>query len=164
MAAGPTYTPIASTTLGSAAASITFSSISGSYTDLFLVFTGGTATSSMDVAYQVNGDTGSNYSSTYILNYGSSVSSGRESGATYATVGTLTERFGIGTLNFMSYSSSTTYKTAVGSNFGNTDYKTATSSTLWRSTAAITSISIINLQSRQFATGSTLALYGIKAA
>jgi hypothetical protein len=31
-----TYTPIATTTLGSAAASYTFSSISGTYTDLVL--------------------------------------------------------------------------------------------------------------------------------
>jgi hypothetical protein len=35
-----TYEPIATTTLGSAAASVTFSSISGSYTDLVLVVTG----------------------------------------------------------------------------------------------------------------------------
>ena len=33
-----TYEPIATTTLGSAASTITFSSISGSYTDLILVF------------------------------------------------------------------------------------------------------------------------------
>ena len=32
-----TYEPIATTTLGSAAASVTFSSISGSYTDLVLI-------------------------------------------------------------------------------------------------------------------------------
>jgi hypothetical protein len=34
MAAGNTYTPLATQTLGSAAASVTFSSISGAYTDL----------------------------------------------------------------------------------------------------------------------------------
>jgi hypothetical protein len=37
MAAGNTYTPLATQTLGSAAASVTFSSISGAYTDLVLV-------------------------------------------------------------------------------------------------------------------------------
>ena len=36
MAAGRTYTPIATQTLGSAAASVTFSSIPGTYTDLVL--------------------------------------------------------------------------------------------------------------------------------
>ena len=37
MAAGATYEPIATNTLGSAAASVTFSGISGSYTDLILI-------------------------------------------------------------------------------------------------------------------------------
>ena len=37
MAAGSTYTPLATNTLSSSSASITFSSISGSYTDLVLV-------------------------------------------------------------------------------------------------------------------------------
>ena len=36
MAAGRTYEPIATTTLGSNATSVTFSNISGSYTDLVL--------------------------------------------------------------------------------------------------------------------------------
>ena len=40
MAAGSTYTPIATTTLGSAQADVTFSSISGSYTDLVLIIGG----------------------------------------------------------------------------------------------------------------------------
>jgi hypothetical protein len=35
-----TYEPIATTTLGTAAASVTFSSISGAYTDLVLVCNG----------------------------------------------------------------------------------------------------------------------------
>jgi len=39
MAAGKTYEPIATTTLSSSAATITFSSISGSYTDLVFVST-----------------------------------------------------------------------------------------------------------------------------
>ena len=39
MAAGATYEPIATQTLASAAASITFSSIAATYTDLRLVLT-----------------------------------------------------------------------------------------------------------------------------
>ena len=55
-----TYIPIASQTLGSAAASITFSSISSSYTDLRIVFTGHSS-SGGNLACQTNGYTGGSY-------------------------------------------------------------------------------------------------------
>jgi hypothetical protein len=60
MAAGNTYVAIAEQTLGTAAASVTFSSISGTYTDLVLVVTG-TMTGGPDIRcyMQFNGDTGS---------------------------------------------------------------------------------------------------------
>jgi hypothetical protein len=59
-----TYEKIATTTLGSTTATVTFSSISGAYTDLVLVerlvksITGG----SLQVRF--NSDTGTNYSAT----------------------------------------------------------------------------------------------------
>ena len=40
MAAGNTYVALATQTLGSATATVTFSSISGAYTDLVLVYNG----------------------------------------------------------------------------------------------------------------------------
>jgi len=63
-----TYEPIATTTLSSAQSSVTFSSISGSYTDLVLVFSD-VKLSSGDSAIDIqvgNGsvDTSSNYSFT----------------------------------------------------------------------------------------------------
>jgi hypothetical protein len=68
----PTYTPIATTTLGTAAASVTFSSISGSYTDLVLIIAG--VQSVADVPYiQFNSDTATNYSRTQLSGDGSSV-------------------------------------------------------------------------------------------
>ena len=64
MAAGSTYTPIATTTLSSAQSSVTFSSL-GSYTDIILVYAGtGTSTDTQGIRFQVNGDTGTNYSNT----------------------------------------------------------------------------------------------------
>ena len=57
-----TYTPIATQTLGSAAASVTFSSIPQGYTDLVLVdnvkSASGAGDSELDVRF--NGDSGSN--------------------------------------------------------------------------------------------------------
>ena len=71
MPAGRTYTPLARTTLSSAAASVTFSNISGSYTDLVLVVS---TISVNGTAYMtVNSDTGTNYSRTFMYGTGSSV-------------------------------------------------------------------------------------------
>ena len=52
MAAGNTYVALATNTLGSAAASVTFSSISAAYTDLVLVFAGTTVTTANNLSLQ----------------------------------------------------------------------------------------------------------------
>ena len=77
MAAGNTYVAIAEQTLGSAAASVTFSSISGAYTDLVLVSVAGTTTGAPNTFLQLNGDTSTNYSITAIIGDGTSATSGR---------------------------------------------------------------------------------------
>jgi len=81
-----TYEKIATTTLGSAAASITFSSISSAYTDLRLVFvakstTGGSAIANARLTY--NSDNGTNYSRTTLGGNGSATSSYQNSNNTY---------------------------------------------------------------------------------
>ncbi len=81
-----TYEKIATTTLGSAALSVTFSSISASYTDLVLIVDGSTASAS-GLALQFNGDTGNNYSDTYIYGDGSSAASGRNSNVSGTYIG-----------------------------------------------------------------------------
>jgi hypothetical protein len=60
-----TYEKIATSTLGSTASDVTFSSISGSYTDLVLIVNETCSTGS-GLNVQFNSDTGSNYSSTYM--------------------------------------------------------------------------------------------------
>jgi len=68
-----TYTLIASNTLGSGTATVTFSSIPGTYTDLILVCglpATGTANNSDGLRFQLNSDTGSNYSATWLTNSG----------------------------------------------------------------------------------------------
>jgi hypothetical protein len=162
MAAGSTYTPIATQTLGSSAASVTFSSISGSYTDLIIVNSG---TSSGDTSYklQFNGDTGSNYSTTYLYGDGNSTTSGRSSNANSIVAmsrsGTTT---GNGTTQIMNYSNTTTNKTVIGRG-GTAAAIVIEAVGLWRSTAAITSI-VITPESGTIDAGSTFTLYGIAAA
>jgi len=163
-----TYTPLATTTLGANAASVTFSSISGSYTDLVLIAQGqGTVE---NYAYMTfNSDTGSNYSNTILTGTGTSAVSTRNSNVTkiYLTpyYGTFyTDFSNITICNILNYSNSTTYKTSlIRAGRASTGGGTEASVGLWRSTSAITRIDI-TASTGNFVTGSTFTLYGIKAA
>ena len=72
-----TYEPIATTTLGSAASSITFSSIAGTYTDLRVVFTPQGATAGVSAYLEFNGISTTTYSETYLQGNGTTASSGQ---------------------------------------------------------------------------------------
>lgn len=161
-----TYTPIATTTLASAAASYTFSSISGSYTDLIIVYNGKYASASGQMGVQINGDTGTNYSNTYLYGSGSAASSGRDTGNTGMVLG-FTASANVDNmvlLQFMNYSNATTYKTVLSRSNTATSEGISANVGLWRNTAAITSIKLYVYPSYNFVAGSTFTLYGIKAA
>ena len=173
MAAGSTYTPIATNTLGTAAPSITFSRISGSYTDLVLVTNSAAVTSGggYTLTFRVGNssvDTGTNYSWTQLIGDGSSASSGRNGSSpqnTFMFGGRIddTPTFGTTIAHFMNYSNTTTYKTAL-INGGVANVRTGVTVNLWRSTSAINIITITNEAAVNFAVGSTFTLYGIAAA
>jgi hypothetical protein len=156
-----TYTPIATQTLGTAATSVTFSSISGTYTDLVLVFNG-TVSANQYVAVRLNSDTGSNYSWTRIDGDGSSAYSSRGTSTTFGRlgIGNPTNRT-LTISHFMNYSNATTNKSVLSRS--NTDFVGALVN-LWRNTAAITSITVLTTTADTFTVGSTFTLYGIKAA
>jgi hypothetical protein len=166
MAAGSTYTPIATTTLGAAQTSYTFTSISGSYTDLYLVIAGSGAVSGGNTLLQFNSDTGTNYSATILYGDGSSAGSARASSASSMNIGDLDATSQSNTLvSIMNYANTTTYKTALGrSNRLNAGAAVAAKVGLWRSTAAITSIKVFFSSADVFTSGTTLTLYGIAAA
>jgi len=89
-----TYEPIATTTLGSATASVTFSSL-GSYTDIVLVCSVQSASSGdARINIRFNGDTASNYSGTFMYGDGSAAGSGRDTSRT-SIDGTGVSRFGL---------------------------------------------------------------------
>jgi len=165
MAAGATYTPIATTTLGSAQASYTFSSISGSYTDLVLVVAGSIGgTDPRNVLLEFNSDSGSNYSVTILYGDGTSAASARVSNDTAANVGGLSNSTQSNTIaHIMNYSNTTTYKTAIGRGNRPADQINAKVA-LWRNTAAITSIKVYISAAQNLAAGTMLTLYGITAA
>jgi hypothetical protein len=160
-----TYTPIATQTLSSAASSVTFSSIPSTYTDLIVVINGA-ANSTANGEIQFNGDTGSNYSYTFLTGDGASATSGRETSTTrillnyygYFDTGYSTNMIA----QVQNYSNTTTNKTVLvrGNNASN---GTAAVVGLWRNTAAITSVTI-KTGSSTFTAGNTFSLYGILAA
>jgi len=158
-----TYEPIATTTLGSAAATVTFSSIPGTYTDLILIIRATLSSSSGAMGAQLNSDTGSNYSYTRLTGNGSSASSDRNTSLTFAPIGTVSTTQNVSIIHFQNYANSTTYKTLLTRN-GIADVATYGIVALWRNTAAITSILINNNAGVNYASGSTFTLYGIKAA
>jgi hypothetical protein len=161
-----TYTPIASITLGAAAASVTFSSIPQTYTDLVLVSTNATASSGYLFSVRVNGDSATNYSSTRLLGNGTTASSGRETNYSFGFAGSVyssSDPIGNAIVNFMNYSNTTTNKTfLMRTNAANAN--TSLSVSLWRNTAAITSISVSPEFTANFVVGSTFNLYGILGA
>jgi len=164
MPAGNTYEAIATQTLGSAAASVTFSSIPGTYTDLVLVFSG-SATAASYISMQYNSDTGSNYSVTLLRGNGTAASSSRYSSITeiYASI-SATNTTDINNVIFQiqNYSNTTTYKTNL-SRANNAGVSTEAGVGLWRSTAAINAVKVLS-PTNNFATGSTFSLYGIASA
>ena len=81
-----TYTPIATTTLGSAVNSVTFSSIASTYTELVLVIQYQSAANCV-ANITFNNDTATNYSTTYLSGNGTSAASAR--GSNEACIGTV---------------------------------------------------------------------------
>lgn len=159
-----TYTPIATTTLGSAAPSVTFSSISGSYTDLILVATPIYSTSAATKLY-INNDSTSVYSGTWLYGTGSAAGSYRVSN----TAPIIINYFNNGSsdtpnqiINFQNYSNATTFKTFIGRN-NNSAQGTDAVVGLWRSTSAITQLEL-QTTTGNYNAGSTFTLYGVKSA
>jgi hypothetical protein len=154
-----TYTPIATTTL-SGVSTYTFSSISGIYTDIEIRGTGfASGDSGIDVRF--NSDSGSNYSYTYIYGDGTTAVSGRASNTSAASGGRSGPNGSTAIFYLQNYSNSTTYKTML-SRGGNAGALTIAVVSLWRSTSAITSVTLS--MGSNFTSGSTFTLYGISAA
>jgi hypothetical protein len=165
MPAAQTYEPIATTTLGSATGTVTFSSISSAYTDLILVARG-TALSNTGWGLKFNNDSGTNYSSTYLEGNGTSAISERQT-----SVGLMrtcwnslwTSSTPANTIiSIQNYSNSTTFKSSVWRSNNSSNYVEAGVG-LWRNTNAINRIDIVTT-SADFATGADFTIYGIKAA
>lgn len=162
-----TYTPIATTTLGSATAFYTFSSIPGTYTDLIVAVNTSTSSSGQSVGMQFNGDTGNNYSSTDLVADASAPACGRTSGTSFIRIvgrgiGTSTTLKDSSITHIPNYSDTSAYKSTL--NHSTVLLGVSLCVARWANTAAITSIKVFGESGTNLIAGSTLTLYGIAAA
>jgi len=159
-----TYEPIATTTLGTAAASITFSSIAATYTDLRLVIVGTGTTNNTYPLFRFNSDSSSLYSTTRLSGNGTSASSVNNAGTgLLVTINALLSDTipSMWTLDVFSYAGSThksSLATVSADRNGSGAIERAVG--LYRSTSAITTVAAV-MASSTFATGTTATLYGI---
>jgi hypothetical protein len=165
--ATPTYEAIATTTLGSAAASYTFTAIPDTFTDLVLVANcKNTTGATYGLLLQYNGDTTTNYSTTLLWGNGTTASTFRyTTGYSAAFTGWAgSTNFSPLIINIQNYANETTFKTTLSRSSDAGD-RVGTMVSLWRkSPEAINSIKIQFEPTTNIATGSTFTLYGIKAA
>ena len=160
-----TYEIIAQTITTSSVSDVTFSSISGSYTDLILIINAKFSTGT-DLDAQLNGDTGSNYSVTRMWGTGSTAASSRNSNATSMRLDNYgypdTTFAGINITHINNYSNTTTYKTIL-SRADNANNGSNLAVNLWRNTNAINSIKLFPaaVTGYTISSGSTFTLYGI---
>jgi hypothetical protein len=168
-----TYDKIASTTLGSTSASVDFTSISSTYTDLVVVATLGASTSGISFLTQFNNDTATNYSciAYYGGQTGSPPGTAIQGSGTYSNINSIYVPINSGlpttvsaayTLNIQNYKSTNVFKSVISQyNYGLTEVNMNVG--MWRSTSAINRITITTVSST-FLAGSIFTIYGIQAA
>ena len=169
-----TYTLISSNVLSSSAASVTFSAIPSTYTDLVIRMStrGNDSGAAYErIALEFNADASTIYSVTYLTGDGSSVGSSRSSSYAYInqifTDGSTStsNTFGTTEIYIPSYTASQNKPLSVVSF---SEENTATGvfgraiAGLYRSTAAISSIKFYPTYGTTIASGSSFYLYGIK--
>ena len=167
-----TYDKIATTTFTSSQASVDFTTITGAYTDLVIVantLAYYPSSTYVELRIRFNSDSASNYSSTGLRGTGSAASSSRYSSDTSIRqffMGAESSDTGVRNnliINIPNYSNTTTYKNAL-LRYNSANWVLGADIGLWRSTSAITSISIANDNSATGFLAGTFTLYGIKAA
>jgi hypothetical protein len=168
MAAGATFEPIATQTLASTSTLITFSSISSSYTDLqVVVLCQGSAASALNVLLN-NDNTAGNYSWLKMIGNGTAAQSENNNSRGALQFGIdsglpTSSTFALCVFDVFSYASTDKFKSVIGR--WSSDGYTETTTELYKSTSAVNRVDLrIGGGSASFSIGTTVTLYGIKAA
>jgi hypothetical protein len=159
----PTYTPLATVTLGSAAASVTFSSIPATYRDLIIVTDTLNSSGSENMKIRFNSDTGSNYSSLRVTTdglgaYSGSINNTTVAYADHSAYGDASNRHNH-IIQFLDYSATDKQKTFL-SRATNASRGVDAVAARWANTSAITTIRLF-YEVGNITTGSRFDLYGI---
>ena len=158
-----TYEPIATTTLTNAQTSVSFTSISSTYTDIVIVLNVRDATNGY-LLVRYNNNSNSNYSRTVMYGDGSNPQTFRQTSQTSHFIATGGSNNENQLININNYSNSTTYKTTIFRD-NTVNSSVAIQVGLYSSTSSITQIDFISPSgTATIASGSTFTLYGIKAA
>ena len=160
----PTYIPLANLTLGSAAATVTFSSINQGYRDLILVCSGTSANTSINsIQLRFNSDAGSNYAVVNMIGIssGPAAASTTSSGASGGL--TVSNSVNVNITQIVDYSATDKHKSTLSRENAMGDSYIRIAGSRWANTAAITAILCRIDTGANFNTGSTFALYGIVA-
>ena len=165
MAAGATYTPIASFSSNGSTTSFIFgasNTLPQTYTDLVLIISDPNSTAFFDTRLIFNNDTGANYSRTGLRSISGNFSF-RQTGLNSIILGSNggSDFARPSISHIMSYANSNVYKTVIDSEYGAGSGISAQAE-LWRNTAAITQLEVQT--SSAMASGATMCLYGITAA
>lgn len=162
---------IASNTLSSSATSVTFSSIPATYTDLVLRITSRETAALGYIQLRFNGLSTTLYSRTFLTGDGSAAASSNSSGADGILAiydedsGYTASTFNSMEIYIPSYTASQNKPLSIYgvSETNAATAKMAATAALWRSTAAISSISLSKVSATyNFVSGSSFFLYGIK--
>jgi hypothetical protein len=159
-----TYEAIATNTLSSTTATVTFSSISGAYTDLVLTTNCRIANGDNAFHIRFNSDSGANYTVTLINSSGSTATSARGTSENQSLIGVGGTSVQSSVVHINNYSNATTYKPFFVQIANSTNYNRLVVGS-WLNTNAITSVTILLLGAGDtFSIGSSFTLYGIKGA
>jgi hypothetical protein len=170
----PTFTLISSNVLTSSQATVTFSSIPATYTDLVLRYAARSTSAGSDTYITFNGSSATNYSATVVGANTTSPISARETSATYSnnywTLNRSTSTastFSSAELYIPSYTVSQNKPFSgtgvIENNSATSGFNLAATAMLWRLTSTITSITITP-ESGSFVADSSFYLYGISNA
>jgi hypothetical protein len=157
----PTYTPLATVTLGSAASSVTFGSIPATYRDLIIITDTLASSDSLVLGFRFNGDTGSNYSRVWMLGDGANAGSGTTTNNFAPLANVWSSDRSITRTQIMDYSATDKHKTLlVRWDTNRSGSFVLAQANRWANTAAITSVTVLQ-DSGTISAGSRIDLYGI---
>jgi hypothetical protein len=169
----PAYESIATTTVGSGGqATVDFTSIVGTYKHLQVrLITRNNRASQLDGLYiRFNSDSATNYSAHFLRGDGATVDANADVTISYMLMGTVSATnatasvFSAGVIDILDYANTNKYKTVrslTGYDANGSGYFGLFSGN-WRSTSAVTSITLGSTNGSGFLEYSKFALYGIK--